>query len=87
MSATATANQAWAAAIVEENYQAILSEAGKAFDRDFLLKWVAEHKEGFFLRDEASELDCTLFIPKNFSQLYSFDRGDENAMFRIVSKK
>lgn len=80
------AELAWAVEIAKENYQAILSEAGSSFDRDFLESWVAENGEGFFLRDSTSPLDCYLFDRQKFLQLYSFERGDAGAMFRQVSK-
>lgn len=77
---------AWAAEVVEDNYQAILSEAGRAFDKDHLLAWVREYEKGYFLRDETSSLDCILITPDKFLQLYQFERGDEGAMFRVVVK-
>lgn len=70
--------------ISEENYCAILSEAGGSFDRAFLLRWVAENKEGYFVRDPESPMDCILFTPENFFTLYHFQRGDIGVMFRAV---
>ncbi len=78
---------AWATPIVEENYQAILSEAGGLFDRDFIERWVAENGEGFFLRDKSSSLDCNLFTKENFNQLYLFKDHSEVAVFRLVEKR
>lgn len=80
-------NSAWAIEIVEDNYCAILSEAGRSFDRDFLLKWVDEYKEGFFLMDSSSPLDCTLLDPEKFLRLYQFERGDVDTMFRLVTQR
>ena len=76
---------ACAAEIIEVNYDAILSEAAGSFDRAFLLAWVVENKEGFFLRDETSPLDCLLIPFDQFFTLYHFERGDVGAMFRRVA--
>lgn len=75
---------AWAAEVIEENYNAILSECAGAFDRELLLEWVDKHGFGYFLRDHDSPLDCMLFEDVNFRILYHFERGDEGAMFRLV---
>lgn len=77
---------AWAAETVEANYDAILSECGGSFDRAHLLAWVEEYGVGYFLRDHSSPLDCLLFEKDKFHLLYSFERGNEGAMFRVVVK-
>lgn len=80
------ADLAWATAVVNENYQAILSEAGISIDRAFIENWVAENGEGYFIRDTSSPLDCCLCTIDSFNKLYVFEKGDEAAMFRRISK-
>lgn len=83
-----TATQAYATVIVEQNHQAIVSESGSEFDMAFLKAWVEKHGPGgFFLRDETSPLDCQLFTSEQFHQLYYFEKGDVDAMFRMVRQK
>jgi hypothetical protein len=80
------AELAWAVRVVEENYDAILSECAGGFDRSLLLEWVEEHGTGYFLRDADSPLDCLLMDEENFLLLYHFENGNESAMFRTVVK-
>jgi len=81
------ADQAWAVYVTKDNYPAILSEAGRKFDRDFLERWVAQEGEGWFVRDKLSpKLDCCLFSDLEFFQLYMFSNGDADALFRQVTK-
>lgn len=76
---------AWAILLSDENINAILSEAGTFPDRKFIEDWRAKHGEGYFLRDESSVLDCSLFTTTVFLYLYEFDHADESAMFRQVT--
>lgn len=77
------ADLAWASAIVEENYQAIISESGGSLDAKFIVAWVKKNGSGFFLRDTSSPLDCNLFPTEEFNKLYMFKNNDEG-MFRLV---
>lgn len=83
------ANLVWAAKVVEKNYQAILSEGGAALGRDLLLAWVREYGEGYLILNTAAAapLDCYLLQSEKFHGLYEFERGDEDAMFRIIIPK
>lgn len=78
--------QACAVVVKPEHFQAILSENANNFDLAFMKAWVAENEAGYFLRDEASPLDCLLIEESKFLQLYMFERGDQDAMFRAVTK-
>lgn len=81
------ADLAWATPIVDDNYQAILSEAGGVFDRQFLEAWVSKNGTGYFLRDASSPLDCCLVSVESFVKLYDFRYpNDKAALFREVVK-
>lgn len=76
---------AYAVVMSEENMLVIASEHPK-FDKAEFRKWLADHGEGYFLRDESSPLDCQYFEPTVFAQMYLFESGDESALFRRVVK-
>ena len=77
---------AHAIAITEENiYGVIRSEAGPDFDIEYALNWLYEHEEGWFLRDEESELDCQFFEPDIFKEFYRFSSiQDTDSLLRQV---
>ncbi len=79
-----TNNVAWAVVVMEENFDVILSEAGRKFNREHIENWLYEHGEGYFLRDELSALDCSLFVPLVFEELYTFRYPLDTAMFKEV---
>ena len=78
--------QACVVVVKPENFQAIMSEAGRNFDRAFLEAWIAKEENGYFLRDETSPLDCYLIEESKFLQMYMFERCDPNVLFRHVIK-
>lgn len=80
-------DRAYAIVITENNFSAILSEAGRKFDREFLEMWFAHEGEGYFVRDKTSaSLDCCLFPLVEFHRLYMFSRGDESVLFREITR-
>lgn len=74
---------AYAVVMSTENMSAIASEHPK-FDKAAFLKWLEDHGEGYFLRDETTSLDCQYFEPTVFAQMYLFEGGDEATLFRRV---
>lgn len=90
------AGQAYATVIIPENYQAIMSEAGGNFSKEEMGLWVEKHGPGgLFVRvtksdpdEEKHPLDCQLFTSDQFHQLFNFEHGDPEVLFRhIVEKK
>lgn len=77
-------DRAWAIFVSKENFPAILSESGRAFDRHFLERWYEKYGEGFFVRDKLASHDCCLFKPEEFFQIYMFAYGDLEALCREV---
>lgn len=87
-------NQVYAVLVVKAHEQAILSEAGIHFDRPFLEAWIEKHGPGGFFIREPSEpdkenhpLDNQLLTSDQFHQLFEFENGDPEVMFRRVRKK
>lgn len=82
-------NRAFAFLVTKKNASAILSEAGRKFNKDFLERWIAQEGEGgYFVRDEDSrKLDCNLFSEREFHTLYMFTNGDESALYREVIRR
>jgi hypothetical protein len=77
----------YAIAITEENIRGvILSEAGSGFDLAAALDWLEEFKEGWFIRDESSVLDCHLFTPETFAVMYTFTDNDQGLLMRKVEQ-
>lgn len=76
---------AYACRISKENLGAIASESPQ-FDRELTLQWLDEHKEGYFLRDDTSAFDCQYFETSIFLEIYMFEKGDEDALFRPVRR-
>lgn len=75
----------WAIAVTEENIHGIiLSEGGSDFIVDAALKWLEEFKEGWFVRDESSVLDCHLFTVDVFNVMYAFTQNDEGLLMRHI---
>ena len=72
--------------LTKENLSAVLSEAGRHVNRDKVEKWLEAHGEGYFLRDESSALNGSLFTPLAFAQIYKFKFEDDGALFREVEK-
>ncbi len=73
--------------IKEENFNAILSEAGRKFNREFLENWHYEHGEGFFLREANSALDCSLFTPLAFEEMYELKQPDDHVSLLLDINK
>lgn len=83
--------QAYASLVIPQNHQVIISESGSSFDMAILKIWVEKHGPGgFFVRapveegEEKDPLDCQLFTSDQFHQLYKFEKGDVDSMFRPV---
>lgn len=72
--------------ISEVNFNAILSEAGRKFNMQYLRWWCENYgMGGYFLRDECSPLDCELFTAEAFLSKYAFlHPKDERSLFRTV---
>lgn len=78
---------AYACLAISENLDAILSEAGSRFDREYIERWIEDNGGvGYFLRDESTPLDCNLFSREVFFDIYSFKSNDTSALFRRVVK-
>lgn len=78
---------AYAIYITEENLRGVIrSEAGSNYDLELSLQWLAEHGEGWFLRDETSPLDCQFFVPEVFFETYNFVSNDEALLIRHVKE-
>lgn len=81
-------SSAYVVAITEENLRTVIrSEAGPSFDLDLSLQWLAEHGEGWFLRDEGSPFDCQFFVSDVLEELYRFTSVDDHSLFRHVTSK
>lgn len=85
--------QGYAALVVPQNHQAILSECAANFNKAILATWVDKHGPGgFFVRLPTEEdqpknpLDCQLFTSDQFHQLFYFEKGDVDAMFRPIQE-
>lgn len=76
---------AYACLIDDTNFQAIASEHPK-FDLEGTKKWIEQHKRGYFLRDESSQLDCHYFQEDVFLMLYKFESADRGELFRRVDR-
>jgi hypothetical protein len=77
----------YAIAITEENIRGvILSEAGPDFDINAALVWLEEFKEGWFVRDETSVLDCHYFTPETFAVMYIFTDNDQSVLMRKIEQ-
>lgn len=74
---------AYAVRIKKENKQVIASEHPK-FDEAEFNKWLETHKDGYFLRDPDSALDCHYFVDYVFIQMYRFDPPGTGALFERV---
>lgn len=80
-------SNAWAVAITEENIRGVIqSEAGLNFNLEDALEWLEEHKEGWFVRDEETVLDCQFFEPNIFPMFYKFVSVDNHSLFRRVEQ-
>ena len=79
---------AYAVEVLEENLDAIVSEAGRKFDRAYLRWWCETYgMRGYFIRDEGSSMDCELFLPETFFAKYEFKYpSDTSSLFRPVLK-
>jgi hypothetical protein len=75
--------------VTKENVNAIVSEGARRLDRKAVLDWIEESGErGYFLRDPNSPLDCHMFQPEVFYDMYIFNSSnDATALFRNVMKK
>ena len=88
-------DQAYAVVVIPENRQAIMSEAGGKFSKEELALWMEKNGPGgFFLREQRTDpdapkhpYDCMLFTSDQFHQLYMFEKGDADALFRPVKEK
>lgn len=79
---------AYAIRVTEANIKSIiLSEAGESYNVIDALKWLQEHGEGWFLRDEDSVLDCKFFRPEIFTVMYKFVDYDDGRLIHQVSSR
>lgn len=79
------ADMAWACLTTRANKHAIASECPK-FDEVEYERWLADHELGYFIRDEGSAWDCRFMSDVVFFQIYRFEHGDVDALFRRVIK-
>jgi hypothetical protein len=85
----------YATVVVKANEQAILSEAGAKLDRSILDAWTEKNGPGgFFVQEvvdpeteQVSPMDRQLLTSEQFHQLYEFEKGDIEVMFRRVFAK
>jgi hypothetical protein len=89
---------AWALEVDPKNFQAIMSEAGRSFDRPFLEEWYEENLSdpGYFVRDfYTPSVDASIQTTEEFFTLYKFDGplicdkqndGCAGAHFRAIAK-
>jgi hypothetical protein len=77
---------AYACRISEENLPAIRSEHPR-FSLEEIRAWMAQHGNGYFLRDQDSSLDCHYFEDTVFAEMYIFEGGDLDQLFRKVQKR
>lgn len=80
-----TIAKATACRITMNNKWVIASEKPN-FDEEEFNAFLAKHGVGYFLRDETSKLDCVYFPPEDFLEIYMFESGDTDALFRNVIK-
>lgn len=77
---------AYACVISEENFPVIASEKPD-FNREEIIKWLEEHKQGYFLRDpDSAGFDCKFLATDIFLQFYKFESQDVGSLFRRVLK-
>lgn len=76
---------AYAVRIAEENMQAIVSEHPR-FDKEEFLECLEGYEVGYFLRDPSSVFDCKYFDKDVFLQMYTFEKRDNNELFRTVRR-
>lgn len=78
---------AYAIAVTEENLKGVIrSEAGPNFDLEEALSWLKDHQFGWFVRDPGSPLDCELFMPEVFAEMYLFLSNDKESLIRRITK-
>lgn len=76
---------AYVVEVTEDNLRTvILSEAGPNFTLTEGLKWLEDHGEGWFLRDEGTVLDCQFFVTNVLKQFYYFANPNDQSLFRRV---
>jgi|KBSMisStandDraft_5_1062788.scaffolds.fasta_scaffold2185290_1 hypothetical protein len=76
---------AYAVRISPENFGAICSEKPD-FNQEEALKWLEQHKQGYFVRDDESSLDCQYFEDTSFFAVYTFADKDPRALFRRIMR-
>lgn len=75
----------------EENIPAIRSEY-PGFDEIELRKFLADHGDGYFVRDESADgkhkrpFDCRYFSIFTFAQVYAFEDYDPSVLFHKISR-
>lgn len=79
------AELAWACHITRANQGAIASE-NPHFDKDEFDKWVSDHELAYFVRDPGYAFDCKYMSAEVFFQIYRFESGDVDALFRRIVK-
>ena len=87
--------QTYATLVVKAHEQAILSEAGSKIDRSILNAWIEKNGPGgFFVQEvvdpeteQVSPMDRQLLTSDQFHQLYEFEKGDIDVMFRRIFAK
>lgn len=77
--------EAYVCAIIPENFDVIASEKPD-FDLEETRQWLRQHKEGYFLRDPSSVLDCLYFHPDVLFEMYAFYDENQDELFRKVVK-
>lgn len=79
----------WAVEIKEENFCAIISEAGGNLTREELHDWLEKFELGYFIRVyDDPVFDCKLLTEIVFEDLYVWRYpSDEAALFRETRKR
>lgn len=78
--------------VIPANFQAIVSEGVYQVDRadaiEYIMNWVRENIEGYYLRDYESPFDCHLIEAETFKEIYVILPPDtNNSIFQKVEKK
>jgi hypothetical protein len=74
---------AWACLITRLN-RAVIASENPQFDEAEFDQWLRDHPVGYFVRDPDSPFDCRYMSDLVFHEMYIFEHGDEDALFRKI---
>lgn len=77
---------AYACRIHPNNFSVIASEKPD-FNLEFTKQWLADHEQGFFIRDSSSPFDCQYMQTDVFFEMYRVVGGSNTDVFRPIEKK